>query len=99
MNSFLTKLIKGSAKYNFLSLGLLLLCLNTTQIYAQQASNKNISIQLKNEKIADAFKKISKASGYKFFYDEGLVKDVGQVNINVSKSEINQVLRELTRQT
>lgn len=99
MNIFLTKLNKSGIKYFFLSFWLILSCLGTQHINAQQINNSGITIVAKNENITDIFKKITKATGYKFFYDENVVKDINRVSINVSKSEINQILNELTKVT
>jgi len=68
-------------------------------VYAQQTRNNKISLQTKNEKITDIFKKITKASSYKFFYDENVVKNIPAVTVNLSNSGIQQVLEELTNQT
>jgi len=99
MNSFLRKWIKGSFICRFLSLLLLLLCLAVTTLHAQQTGNTKITVQTKNEKVADVFKKITKSSGYKFFYDENVVKNIPLVTVNLSNSDIRQILDELTKQT
>ncbi len=99
MNSFQTRLIKGIKNFRLLSIIIMLLCFSSSSLYAQKQQTESITLKVKNEAIADVLKLISDQTSYKFFYDEAVIKDVSTVNISYSKTSLQNVLNEISKQT
>jgi TonB-linked SusC/RagA family outer membrane protein len=65
-----------------------LLCFQSSANNAEQS----ISLSEKNTPLADIFRKIERQSGYKFFYDNNLVKRANKVSIEIRNASLNDVL-------
>ncbi len=98
MNTFRVKLTKRLKYYVILSI---LTFYSTVYgpIQAQETEDSKITIQVENEPLKSVFKKISKTSHYKFFYDEKLIQNSPKITLNVNNVEITVLLAELTRQS
>jgi len=66
---------------------------------AQGQQSETVTIKTKSEALTGVLNKISGQTGYKFFYDETVVKDAPLVNIDVNGAKLQSVLNELTSQT
>jgi TonB-dependent starch-binding outer membrane protein SusC len=62
-------------------------------------SNQGISINVRNESVSKVFDLIGSKAGYKFFYDESILKDVIPVTLKIDNENIDKVLDEISRQT
>lgn len=83
---------------------LLIICLFVPFLIAENANGQalkenNISYNTKNTSIVNVFNQLSKITGYYFFYNEEVIKNVKNISINVKNTEIDKVLNELSRQT
>lgn len=98
MNTFRIKSRKRLKYYIFLSI--LTFCSTVYgPIQAQETEDSKITIQVENEPLKSVFKKISKTSHYKFFYDEKLIQNSPKITLNVNNVEITVLLAELTNQS
>ena len=90
-NLFLRKLGVGRKQLlvmNFLSIFLLVACMNVTAgVYSQRVTLQGDNISLKQ-----VFKEIKKQTGYTFAYREVLLQKAGKVTVHVSNASIQQVL-------
>ncbi|GHT63070.1 SusC/RagA family TonB-linked outer membrane protein [Bacteroidia bacterium] len=82
-----------------MSFFILLFCFFSSPAQAQNVKKNNISIEVKNEPIKNAFAKITKATNYKFFYDESVVADAPKVHLNFSSANLTDILAELENQS
>jgi TonB-linked SusC/RagA family outer membrane protein len=76
-----------------------LFCFFSHSAQAQTVKENNISIEVKNEPIKDAFAKITKATNYKFFYDESVIADARKINLDFSSANLTDILAELEKQS
>lgn len=87
-------------KWNHLLLGGVLLTCNPIQsLSAQEVQKRVFSIQMKNQPIEKIFSYVSKQSGYKFFYDENILRNAPQFSVNLHDTDIETVLAVLTDQS
>ena len=74
-----------------------LLC--AEEAWGQGLKENNITYTVKKTSVSDAFEQLSKITGFNFFYDESVLKDLKDVNVQVKNVSIDTVLEELSRQT
>ncbi|WP_165043822.1 TonB-dependent receptor [Dysgonomonas sp. ZJ709] len=99
MNFLLTIGIKSLPKCKFLSLLLILICSISLNTYGQQAPDKKITLNTKNDQITVVFDKISQITGFTFFYDENVIENIPPVNAGFSNVNLEEVLKKLSVQT
>lgn len=99
MNSFHIKQITGLKYFRPLSIIIITLCILCSSQYAYGQQAGSITIKVKNEALTDVLKKITELTGYKFFYDDALVKDNAVASLDFTNAALQSVLNELTRQT
>lgn len=99
MNNYLIDSTRSRKTYRFISFFILLLFLSCSFVYAQGNKENTISIQGKNESVTSVFKKISQTTGYKFFYDQNVLKDIPTISINFTNADLQAVLDEISKQT
>lgn len=68
-------------------------------VWGQGLKENNITYVVKESSVSDAFEKLSKVTGFNFFYDESVLKDLKSVNIQIKNSSIDVILNELSQQT
>ncbi len=68
-------------------------------VHGQILKETDITYRVKETLIHEVFNQLSKLTGYNFFYDESVLKEIKPVNIHVKNSSIDQILNELTKQT
>ncbi|WP_205600333.1 SusC/RagA family TonB-linked outer membrane protein [Sphingobacterium luzhongxinii] len=56
---------------------------------------QKVSLSLRNAKLEDAFKEISKQTKYKFLYNDALVKEAKRVNIQIQQKSLDEALSRL----
>lgn len=56
---------------------------------------QKVSLSLRNAKLEDAFKEISKQTKYKFLYNDALVKDAKRVNVQIEQKNLDEALSRL----
>nr|WP_197718703.1 SusC/RagA family TonB-linked outer membrane protein [Pedobacter schmidteae] len=56
---------------------------------------QKVSLSLRNAKLEEAFKEISKQTRYKFLYNDALLKNVGPITLNVENEGLLQVMSKL----
>ena len=56
---------------------------------------QKISLSLRNAKLEDAFKEISKQTKYKFLYSDALIKDAKRVNVQIEQKNLDETLSRL----
>jgi TonB-linked SusC/RagA family outer membrane protein len=76
-----------------------LFCFLPCLLQAQDVKSNALSIEAKNEPVKNVFRKIAKASDYKFFYDEDAIADAPRINVKVSGADIATLLAELEKQS
>lgn len=74
-----------------------LLC--AEDVLGQGLKENNISYTVKKVSVGDAFEELSKLTGFNFFYDESVLKDLAAVDLQMKNTSINTILNELSRQT
>lgn len=99
MNSFSRKREISKINRKFLVFLIFLLSITCSTINAQGLKKDNITINIKNERVTETFKKVSQLSNYKFFYDENLVKNLAPISINRKNTSLQNILNDLTNQT
>ena len=68
-------------------------------VLGQGLKENNISYTVKKVSVSDAFEQLSKITGFNFFYDESVLKDLKAVNLQVKNGSIDTILNELSHQT
>lgn len=69
------------------------------EAFGQSLKESNITYLVEKVSVGDAFEQLSKITGFNFFYDESVLKDLKTVNIHVQKGSIDAILKELSNQT
>ena len=92
---------KGKHKkcYLFLVLLLFQMCFFTANVHAQSLKDSNISLQAKNESVENVLKKLTKATNFKFFYDQEVINEAPVVTFNFKNVSLQTILDEITRQS
>ncbi|MBX3256433.1 MAG: TonB-dependent receptor [Chitinophagaceae bacterium] len=67
------------------------------QVSAKGFGQQSVTLSEKNVSIKQIFREINRQTGYKFFYEEELVKQAGKININVKNASIDEVLKTCFR--
>lgn len=65
-----------------------------TCVYGSGKAQK-VSLSLRNAKLEDAFKEISKQTKYKFLYNDALVKDAKRVSVQIEQKNLDETLSRL----
>lgn len=68
-------------------------------VFGQNLKESNITYVVNQMSVSDAFDKLSKMTGFNFFYDESVLKDLNSVNVQIRKGSIDSILSELSTQT
>ena len=68
-------------------------------VFGQNLKESNITYVVNRMSVSDAFDKLSKMTGFNFFYDEAVLKDLNSVNVQIHKGSIDSILNELSAQT
>ncbi len=68
-----------------------LMLIGLTCAYASGKAQK-VTLALKNAKLEDAFKEISKQTEFKFLYNDNLVKHARRVNLNIENSPVKEAV-------
>lgn len=68
-------------------------------IMGQSLKENNITYMVKKISVSEAFEQLSEITGFNFFYDESVLKDLKGVNIQVKNGSIDTILNEMSRQT
>lgn len=68
-------------------------------IMGQSLKENNITYMVKKISVSEAFEQLSEITGFNFFYDESVLKDLKGVNIQVKNGSIDAILNEMSRQT
>ncbi|MDR1737958.1 MAG: TonB-dependent receptor [Candidatus Symbiothrix sp.] len=71
----------------------------SVSMFAQQVKDNHLTIETAGEPIKTVFKKITKASNYKFFYDESVIGNTPAVNLKLNDVSLETLLAALTEQT
>lgn len=66
---------------------------------AQNAKSKSYTYVAKNVAVGDALSQLSKITGYYFFYNESVLKDLSKISLQIKKGTIDEILSTLTKQT
>ncbi|MXV15645.1 TonB-dependent receptor [Hufsiella ginkgonis] len=74
---------------------LLVLCLATLTVHAQDPLNKKLSVELQNELLKPALDKITKASGVNFTYTDDVAKSTLRISIRAKDKSLKWILNEL----
>ncbi|MDR2282650.1 MAG: carboxypeptidase-like regulatory domain-containing protein, partial [Sphingobacterium sp.] len=53
---------------------------------------QKVSLSLRNVKIEDAFKEISRQTNYKFLYSDAVVKDSKRINLEIENQDLNSAM-------
>lgn len=69
------------------------------EAFGQSLKESNITYLVEKVSVGDAFEQLSKITGFNFFYDESVLKDLKTVNIHIQKGSIDAILKELSNQT
>ena len=79
---------------NFLlMMRLTMLCLLMTFVsFTATALGQRTTIKLDNVELQVAFNEIKQKMGYTFVYNDQVVKSVGKISVNVTSSDIRQIL-------
>lgn len=56
---------------------------------------QKVSLSLRNAKLEDVLKEISKQTNYKFLYNDAVVKNADRINIQIKDKGLNDVLNQL----
>ena len=65
----------------------------------QNLKENNINYVAKDATINNVFKQLNKLTGFYFFYNESVLKDLRTVNIQIQKGSIEDILKSLSQQT
>ncbi len=76
-------------------LTLCLLLIASMHVYANGYSQKNISINVQNKSLKQVLQEIEKSSTYRFLYNQGVLKNVDKVTLQVEKVTITEALDRL----
>lgn len=74
----------------------LLITIAVLQVHASGFAQK-VTLSEKNTPLVKIFKKIKKQSGYTFFYENGLLKNTGNIDITVQDKNLDEVLYQCLR--
>ena len=62
----------------------------------QNLKENNINYVAKDATINNVFKQLNKLTGFYFFYNESVLKDLRTVNIQIQKGSIEDILKSLS---
>jgi len=99
MNSFQIEMIKCIKNVRFLSIITLLLCIPGHSLHAQEKHTETVTIKASKDPLPDVLQKVTLQTGYKFFYDETVIKDIPAIIVDFNKTGLQAALDELSRQT
>ncbi len=68
-------------------------------VWGQSLKENNITYVVKQTSVSDVFEQLSKITGFNFFYDESVLKDLKNVNVQIKNGSIDAILNELSQQT
>lgn len=68
-------------------------------VLGQSLKESDITYVVRRTSVNDAFEKLSKITGFNFFYDESVLKDLKSVNVQIKNGSIDAILNELSKQT
>lgn len=68
-------------------------------VFGQNTKENKITYVIKQASVSDAFEQLSKITGFNFFYDEAVLKELKNVNIQIKNGSIDAILHELSEQT
>ena len=80
-------------------LGMSLLCFPPTSLLMAQEKVTPVTLNVRNERLTSVFSQITTQTGYKFFYDEEIVKPTYEITLKFKNASIETILKELSRQT
>ncbi len=90
---------KRNNRYLFLVFLLLILCFFTTTVYAQSLKESNITLAANNESVEKVINKLTKATNFKFFYDQEVINSAPTLTLNFKNVSLQTILDEITRQS
>lgn len=67
-------------------------------VWGQSLKENNITYVVKQTSVSDVFEQLSKITGFNFFYDESVLKDLKNVNVQIKNGSIDAILNELSQQ-
>lgn len=82
-------------KFNWQRLLLILMLVGIFGPLKAQSGNEEITLNLKNAKMAAFVKEIKAQAGYTFFYNDSTAKAIEPITINVRKATLKSVLEEV----
>lgn len=97
-NSFFLKLMRIGIMTCFIFSATILL-LSAAPLRSQTLDEVQVTLQLKNESLVNAFKKIEKQSLFIFIYSINDVKNIDKLEIPSSKNSIASFLKEMLKNT
>lgn len=68
-------------------------------VWGQSLKENNITYVVKQASVSDVFEQLTRTTGFNFFYDESVLKDLKHVSVQVKDGSIDTILNELSRQT
>lgn len=76
-------------------LGILLLCVHSSQVNAQNTTQETISVKLNNVTIVDIFSELKEKTSYNFLYGQFIIDNNQKYSIDYKKKDINFILNDL----
>lgn len=81
-------------------LSFFLLVCSIQQVYAVgEGGNKKVTLRMKNANITEVFSALKHESGYDVFYDEGIVKGIKKVDLNLKDVPLREALARISEIT
>ncbi|BEG99192.1 SusC/RagA family TonB-linked outer membrane protein [Bacteroides sedimenti] len=74
------------------------MCFFSITVYAQNLRENNITLEAKNESVESVLKKLTKATNFKFFYDQKIVDEAPDLTLNFKNVSLQVILDEIGRQ-
>ena len=83
----------------FISTCVFLNMVSASEVFSQVKKETGIDLSLNNLSIVTVIETISKETGYKFFYDEAYLSQMGKITIQLKDAELQEVLQHVTNLT
>lgn len=97
--NYLSSWKKKNRNVNSFLVFLLFVCISIAPVCAQEQHTERITLNVENADLEQVLKEISKQTGLKFFYDQGVVDRSPSVTIQVDNASVASVLDKVSTQT